>query len=92
LGASIAGVDFDACMSVDQELSKCGVVGSWNFVEERQGDGGDADETESKPVSSFTEALHAFESIRMFMYAHNITKRDEVNIINIERFEKERCS
>jgi hypothetical protein len=33
---------------------------------------------------SFTEALHAFESMRAFMYAHNITKRDKANIVNIE--------
>jgi hypothetical protein len=32
---------------------------------------------------SFTEALCAFESIRVLMYAH-ITKRDQANIVNIE--------
>jgi hypothetical protein len=32
---------------------------------------------------SFTEALHAFESMRAFMYDH-ITKRNQANIINIE--------
>jgi hypothetical protein len=39
--------------------------------------------TTMKP--SFTEALHAFESMRAFMYAHDITERDQANIINIER-------
>jgi hypothetical protein len=33
---------------------------------------------------SFTEALRAFESMRALMYAHDITKRDQANIINIE--------
>jgi hypothetical protein len=39
-------------------------------VEEVQG-GGD-DEAEPEPVPSFTEALHGFESMRAFMYAHDI--------------------
>jgi hypothetical protein len=38
--------------------------------------------TTMKP--SFTEALRAFESMRAFMYAHDITERDQANIINIE--------
>jgi hypothetical protein len=64
----------------------CGVVGSGSCVEEGQGDGGvDNREAESKPVPSFLEALHAFESMRAFMYVHDITKRDQVNIVNIER-------
>jgi hypothetical protein len=33
---------------------------------------------------SFMEALRAFESMRMFMYAHDITERDQANIVNIE--------
>jgi hypothetical protein len=33
---------------------------------------------------SFTEALCAFESMRAFMYAHDITERDQANIVNIE--------
>jgi hypothetical protein len=32
---------------------------------------------------SFTEALHAF-SMRTFMHAHDITERDQANIVNIE--------
>jgi hypothetical protein len=37
--------------------------------------------TMTKP--RFTEALHAFESMRAFMYAH-ITERDQANIVHIE--------
>jgi hypothetical protein len=48
-----------------------------------EGQGGD--EAESEPVPSFTEALCASESMRAFMYAHDTTKRDQANIINIER-------
>jgi hypothetical protein len=33
---------------------------------------------------SFTEALRTFESMRAFMYAHNMNKRDQANIVNIE--------
>jgi hypothetical protein len=33
---------------------------------------------------SFTETLRAFESIRAFLYAHDITKRDQANIVNVE--------
>jgi hypothetical protein len=55
-------------------------------VKEGQGGDGDYDnEAESEPVPSFTEALHALESMRAFTYAHNITKRDQANIVNIER-------
>jgi hypothetical protein len=31
------------------------------------------------------EALRAFESMRAFIYAHDITKTDRVNIVTIER-------
>jgi hypothetical protein len=30
---------------------------------------------------SFMEALRAFESMRAFMYAHDITERDQANIV-----------
>jgi hypothetical protein len=85
-------MDFDTYMSVDQQLTTCGVlcmeemcgvVGSGSCVEEGQGDGDD-DEAKSEPVPSFMEALHASESMRAFTYAH-ITKRDQVNIVNIKR-------
>jgi hypothetical protein len=33
---------------------------------------------------SFTEALCAFESMRVLMYALDITKRDQAKIVNIE--------
>jgi hypothetical protein len=32
----------------------------------------------------FMEALCAFESMRVFMYAHDITERDQANVVNIE--------
>jgi hypothetical protein len=35
----------------------------------------------NKLVQRFTEAVNTFES----MYAHDITKRDEATIVNIER-------
>jgi hypothetical protein len=36
-------------------------------------------------VPSFMEALGAFESMRVFMYAHDITtEQDQANIVNIE--------
>jgi hypothetical protein len=54
-------------------------------VEEGQGDGGgDEDEAKSEPVPRFTDALRAFESMRAFMYAHNITERDQANTVNTE--------
>jgi hypothetical protein len=79
-------------MSVDQELATCGVLcvqemggelGSGNSVGEMQGGSGD-DEAKPKTVSSFTETLCAIESTTAFMYAHDITKRHQANIINIE--------
>jgi hypothetical protein len=38
--------------------------------------------TTMKP--GFTEALRAFESMRVFMYAHDITERDQASIAHIE--------
>jgi hypothetical protein len=38
--------------------------------------------TTMKP--GFTEALRAFESMKALMYAHDITDRDQANIVNIE--------
>jgi hypothetical protein len=35
-------------------------------------------------VPSFTEALHAFESMRAFKCAHIITERGQANILDIE--------
>jgi hypothetical protein len=64
----------------------CGAVGSGSCVEEGHGDGGDDDdEAESETVPSSTEALRAFESVRAFIYAHDITERDQANIVNIHR-------
>jgi hypothetical protein len=65
---------------------RCVVAGSGSCVEKRQGDGGGHDDVaQSEPVPSFVEALRAFETMRAFMYAHDITERDQANIINIER-------
>jgi hypothetical protein len=64
----------------------CGAVGSGSCVEEGQGDRGDDDnEAESEPVPSFMEALNVFESVRAFIYVHDITERDQANIVNNER-------
>jgi hypothetical protein len=35
---------------------------------------------------SILEALRAFESVRAFVYAHDITERDQANIVNIEDY------
>jgi hypothetical protein len=87
LGASTAGVDFDTYVSVDKELTTCGVlcmeemcgvVGSGSCMEEGQGDGGgDDDEAEFHGSTSCV-------SVNAFMYAH-VTKIDQVNIVNTER-------
>jgi hypothetical protein len=64
----------------------CGELGGGSCMGEVQGGGGggdDDDEAKPEPVPSFTEALNAFESMRVFMYAH-ITKRDQANIVSIE--------
>jgi hypothetical protein len=55
----------------------CGELGSGSCVEEVQG-GDDDNEAE------FMEALRVFESMRAYMYAHNITERDQANIVHIE--------
>jgi hypothetical protein len=78
----------DAYVPADQELGTCSVL-SVLCMEEMCG----VLEVEVvwrrgkvmtiKPC--FTEAVHAFESMRAFMYAHDITKRDKANTINIER-------
>jgi hypothetical protein len=36
-------------------------------------------------MCSIFEALRAFESVRAFIYAHDITERNQANIVNIER-------
>jgi hypothetical protein len=41
-------------------------------------------------VLSFMEALRAFESMRVFMYAHDITERGQAILKFILQFEKER--
>jgi hypothetical protein len=66
----------------------CGELGSGSCVEEVQGGGGggggDDNKAEPEPVSSFMEALHAFESMTAFMYAQDFTERDQAKIVNIE--------
>jgi hypothetical protein len=44
-------------------------------------------EAKPKPVLSFIEALHVLESMRAFLYAHSITGRYQVNIMNILNLE-----
>ncbi|KAJ4426949.1 hypothetical protein ANN_26748 [Periplaneta americana] len=94
LEAGTAGDDFDAYVSVEQKLAACGVlsveemceeVASGCSMEEGQVDSDDNDEVDPKPVPSFQEALSAFEIMRVFIYAHEIADRDQVNIINIEK-------
>ncbi|PSN37927.1 hypothetical protein C0J52_12231 [Blattella germanica] len=41
-------------------------------------------ESETLPVPSFRDALNGFETMRAFIYAHDITERDQINIVNIE--------
>jgi hypothetical protein len=57
------------------------------LLQEGQGDGnsGDDDEAESELVQRFTQAFNTFESMRASIYAHDITKRDQETIVNIER-------
>jgi hypothetical protein len=64
----------------------CDVVGSGNCMEEGQSDGDDDDnEAESEQVLSFMEALCAYVTMRAFMYAHDIIRRDQESIIINER-------
>jgi hypothetical protein len=84
-------VDFDAYVSVDQDLATCGVL----CIEERCGvvwwemevawRRGKVMLVMMTMKPSFTEALRAFESMQTFMYAHDIIERDQANIVNIER-------
>lgn len=68
---------FDPYVYEDQELvTWCAVcvepmqseVGSGSYVEERQDD----DEAEPEPLPSYSEALNVVESMKVFLYAHNI--------------------
>jgi hypothetical protein len=61
----------------------CGDLGSGSSMEEGQG-GGDVDEAKPKPVPSFMEALNVFETMRVFIYAHDITEIDQANIVSIQ--------
>jgi hypothetical protein len=67
---------------VDQELATCGVlcVVSWE-VEVSLRTCKAVVVTTTKP--GFMEALRAFESMRAFMYAHDLTERNQANIVNI---------
>nr|CAD7194683.1 unnamed protein product [Timema douglasi] len=44
-------------------------------MKEGQDGGEDDDEAEPELLSSFMQALHAFETVRAFVYGHNITER-----------------
>ena len=61
----------------------CGELGSGSSVEEGQGFGGGG-EAEHEPVPRFTEALNAFETTRVFVYADDVTEIDQANLISIE--------
>ena len=58
LGGNTAGIDFNAYVSVDQELATCGtnVSDSGNSVNDGEDDDDD-EEVEPEPVPSFAEAL-----------------------------------
>jgi hypothetical protein len=63
----------------------CGELGSGSSMEEGQGGGGGGDdEAEPEAVLRFTEALNVFETMRAFIYAHDITEMDKANNVNIE--------
>ena len=64
----------------------CGELGSGSSMEEGQVGGGGDDEAEPEPVLSFTVALNAFETMRAFMCAHDITKIHQTNLFcNLKR-------
>nr|CAD7195835.1 unnamed protein product [Timema douglasi]CAD7403538.1 unnamed protein product [Timema poppensis] len=87
------GVNFDAYVYVDQELAMCDVLGcmwkkcvvSWQngSCKDEGQDGGEDDDDEARPepVSSFMEILHAFKTMRAFVYGHDIAETDQVNIV-----------
>jgi hypothetical protein len=47
-------------------------------------EGEDDDECEPKAVPSFAIAHAALVKVKSFFYAHNISARDEENILNME--------
>ncbi|PSN36729.1 hypothetical protein C0J52_18420 [Blattella germanica] len=75
LGTSTAGMDFDTYVSVET---------SENGGKEGADDDDEEAESETLPVPSFRDALNGFETMRAFIYAHDITERDQINIVNIE--------
>jgi hypothetical protein len=75
-------------VSVDQELATYGVLCVWKKcvvsweVEVVWRRCKAVVVTMTKP--GFTEALCVFESMRVFLYAHDITERNQANSVNIE--------
>ncbi|CAG2060943.1 unnamed protein product [Timema podura] len=70
----------------------CDELGSESCLVEGQDSGEDDNEAKPEPVPSFTEVLYAFETMRAFVYGHDVTEKDQANIVNIENPDKNESS
>jgi hypothetical protein len=86
---SAEDIDFNAYISIDNELIKCSVSSIDKLCDDHEGDGGNEEEEnedkcEPKPAPSFAKAHTAFKTVKSFFYTHNIGEHNE-NTFNMER-------
>lgn len=92
LCGSDLGLNFNAYVSVDEHLAVTGdgvdevwdefQMGNEEYVTPHQNH--EDTETEPQQLPSFAQALSAFETVRTFIYSHEISETDQNNIINLE--------
>jgi hypothetical protein len=82
-------IEFGDYASADSKLTTRGIDTTDDLCDEREGsvsgEEGKEDECEPEAVPSFAEAHAALVKVKAFFYAHNISERDEENILNMER-------
>lgn len=88
----VSGVKFSDYISIDQDVATCGILSIEEMCDDAKNenngkeaeDNVHADEAEPTPVPSMSDAITAFETVRTFIYAHEITEKDQKNVVNLE--------
>ncbi|GFU15828.1 hypothetical protein NPIL_81371 [Nephila pilipes] len=85
LAECVFGVKFIDYISIDPDVETCGILNIEEMYDntknknnsEKLEDKVQADEVEPIPVPSLSDAMTEFETIRAFIYTHEITEKDQ---------------
>lgn len=83
------GVTFDEYVSVDDKVVTSGVIDIEEMVKEKEGIENESEEdgessTVVTEVPTFAEALKGFETVRNFLFSHELSEKEQKDLTNVE--------